>query len=100
MFAKPFVAGVHDHRFDIYTLIPEVHDYVDAELGIKHVYELDGVINTRDSNSNLKHHLMPYYEFIPLHALCEECYILKNSLRREEQKLTDLYPWLAEDSER
>ena len=39
---------IHGHRFEIYTLVSEIHENVDLVLGIKNVYELEGVINSRD----------------------------------------------------
>ena len=32
----------------IYTLVSEIHENVDLVLGIKNVFELEGVINSRD----------------------------------------------------
>ena len=34
----------------MYTLVSETHDNVDMVLGTKNVYEMKGVINTRDSH--------------------------------------------------
>ena len=41
------IIDVHGHRFEIYTLVSEIHENVDLVLGIKNVFEL-GVINSRD----------------------------------------------------
>ena len=35
-------------EFEIYTLVSEIHENVDLVLGIKNVFELEGVINSRD----------------------------------------------------
>ena len=35
---------MHSHRFEIYTLVSEIHENVDTVLGIKNVFELEGVI--------------------------------------------------------
>ena len=42
------IIDVHRHRFEIYTLVLEIHENVDLVLGIKNVFELEGVINSRD----------------------------------------------------
>ena len=34
---------VHGHRFEIYTLVLEIHKNIDLVLGIKNVFELEGV---------------------------------------------------------
>ena len=48
MFIIPVIIDVHRHRFEIYTLVSEIHENVDLALGIKNVFELEGVINSRD----------------------------------------------------
>ena len=40
------IVDIHGHRFEIYTLVPEVHENIDLVLGIKNVFELEGVINS------------------------------------------------------
>ena len=44
----PVIVEMHGHRFDIYTLVSKIHENVDLVLGIKNVFELEGVINSRD----------------------------------------------------
>ena len=44
----PVIIDVHGQRFEIYTLVSEIHANVDLALGIKNVFELEGVINSRD----------------------------------------------------
>ena len=48
LFIIPVIAEVHGHRFEINTLVSEIHKNVDLVLGIKNVFELEGVINSRD----------------------------------------------------
>ena len=43
LFMIPVIIEVHNHRFEIYTLVSEVHENVDLVLGIKNVFELEGV---------------------------------------------------------
>ena len=35
MFVIPVIVDVHGHRFDIFTLVSEIHENVDLVLGIK-----------------------------------------------------------------
>ena len=42
------IVDIHGHRFEIYTLVSEIHKNVDLVLGIKNVFELEGVINLRE----------------------------------------------------
>ena len=48
LFIIPVIVDIHEHRFEIYTLVSEIHENVDLVLGIKNVFELEGVINSRD----------------------------------------------------
>ena len=48
LFIVPVITDVHGHRFEIYTLVSEIHKNVDLVLGIKNVFKLKGLINSRD----------------------------------------------------
>ena len=45
LFIIPIVIDIHGHRFDIFTLVSEIHENVDLVVGIKNVFELEGIIN-------------------------------------------------------
>ena len=45
LFIIPIIIDIHGHRFEIYTLVSKIHENVDIVLGIKNVFELEGVIN-------------------------------------------------------
>ena len=47
LFVIPVIIDVHRHRFEIYTLVSEIHENIDLVLGIKNLFELEGVINLR-----------------------------------------------------
>ena len=36
------------HRFEIYTLVSEIHENIDLVLGIKNIFELEGVFNLQE----------------------------------------------------
>ena len=48
LFIIPVIIDVHGHRLEIYTLVSEIHENVDLVLGIKNVFKLQGIINSRD----------------------------------------------------
>ena len=48
LFIIPVIIDVHRHGFKIYTLVSEIHGNIDLVLGIKNVFQLEGVINSRD----------------------------------------------------
>ena len=43
----PVIVDIHGHRFEIYTLVSEIHENIDLVLGIKNLFKL-GVINLQD----------------------------------------------------
>ena len=49
LFVIPAIIDVHRHRFEIFTLVSEIHENVDLVLGIKNVFELEGVIASHNS---------------------------------------------------
>ena len=75
LFIIPVIIDVYGHRFEIYTLVSEIHENVDLVLGIKNVFELEGVINSRDCCFKFLNRSVP--------TLPESCTILKPN----EQKL-------------
>ena len=46
LFIIPVIIDIHRHKFEIYTLVSEIHEHVDLVLGIKNVFKLEGVINS------------------------------------------------------
>ena len=48
LFIIPVIIDVHGHRFEMYTLVSEIHENVDLVWGIKNVFELECVINSGD----------------------------------------------------
>ena len=46
LFVIPVIIDIHGHKFEIYTLDSEIHENVDLVLGIKNVFELEGVIDS------------------------------------------------------
>ena len=48
LFIIPVIIDMHGHRFEIYTFVSEIHENIDLGLGIKNVFELEGVISSRD----------------------------------------------------
>ena len=61
LFIIPVIIEVHGHRFEIYTLVSEIHENVDLVLGIKNVFELEGVINSRDCRFEFLNRSGPIY---------------------------------------
>ena len=49
LFIIPIVIDIHGHRFEIFTIVKEIHANVYLVLGIKNIFKLEGIINLRDS---------------------------------------------------
>ena len=49
LFMIPVIIDIHGHRFEIFTLVSEIHDNVDLVMGMKNIFELEGVIDSRES---------------------------------------------------
>ena len=45
LFVIPVIITIQKHRFDIFMLVSEIHENVDLVLGIKNLFELEGVID-------------------------------------------------------
>ena len=61
LFIIPVIVEIHGQRFEIYTLVSEIHENVDLVLGIKNVFELEGVINSRDGCFKFLNRSLPIY---------------------------------------
>ena len=49
LFVIPVIINIQSHRFEIFTLVSEIHENVDLVLGIKNLFELEGVIDSWNS---------------------------------------------------
>ena len=49
LFVILVIITIQNHRFEIFTLVSEIHENVDLVLGIKNLFELEGVIDSWNS---------------------------------------------------
>ena len=49
LFVIPVIIEIHGHKLEVFTLVSEIFDNVDMVLGIKNIYELEGVIDSWES---------------------------------------------------
>ena len=61
LFIIPVIVDIHGHRFKIYTLVSEIQENVDLGLGIKNIFELEGVINSGDCHFEFLNRSVPIY---------------------------------------
>ena len=61
LFAMPVLVDIHGHRFEVFTLVSGIHDNVDLVLGMKNVFELEGVIDMWDSSFKFLNRSLPFF---------------------------------------
>ena len=61
LFVIPIVIDIHGHRFEIFTLVSEIHENADLVLGIKNIYKLEGMINSRESCFSFLNRSIPFF---------------------------------------
>ena len=61
LFVIPVIVEVHGHRFEIFTLVSEIHENVHLVLGIKNIYESEGVIDLHDSCFSFMNTSIPFF---------------------------------------
>ena len=61
LFVIPVIIDIHGHRFKIFTLVSEIHDNVDLVMGMKNIFELEGVIDSRESCFGFLSRSIPFF---------------------------------------
>ena len=52
LFVIPVIVDIYGHRFEVFTLVSEIHENVDLVLGITNIVELEGVMDSCESCFN------------------------------------------------
>ena len=60
-FVIAVIITIQKHRFEIFTLVSEIHENVDLVLGIKNLFELESVIDSRDSCLSFLNRSIPFF---------------------------------------
>ena len=55
------IVEIAGHRFEIYTLVSEIHDNIDLVLGIKNIFELEGIFNSSECCFSFLNRLLPIF---------------------------------------
>ena len=61
LFIMPVIVDIHGHRFEVCTLVSEIHENVDLVLDIKNIFELGGIIDMQDSCFNFLNRSIPFF---------------------------------------
>ena len=57
----PVILTVQEHRFEVFTLVSDIHENVDLVLGIKNIFELEGVVDLWDSCLSFLNRSIPFF---------------------------------------
>ena len=55
------IIDIHGHRFEIFTLVSEIHDNVDLVMGMKNIFKLEGIIDSRESCFSFLSRSIPFF---------------------------------------
>ena len=61
LFVIPVIIEINGHRLEVFMLVSEIFDNVDMVLGIKNLFELEGVIDSRESSFRFLSRLIPIF---------------------------------------
>ena len=61
LFVIPVIIDIDRHRFKIFTLVSEIHDNVDLVMGMKNIFELEGLIDSRESCFSFLSRSIPFF---------------------------------------
>ena len=61
LFVIPVIVEINKHRLEVFTLVSEIFDNVDMVLSIKNLFELEGVIDSRESSFRFLSRLIPIF---------------------------------------
>ena len=61
LFVIPVIVEINQHRLEVFMLVSEIFDNVDMVLDIKNLFELEGVIDSRESSFRFLSRLIPIF---------------------------------------
>ena len=61
LFVIPVIVDIQGHRFEVFTLVSDIHDNVDLVFGMKNVFELEDIIDIWDSSFKFLNRLLPFF---------------------------------------
>ena len=61
LFVILLAIDVYDHKFEVFTSVSEIHDNVDLLLGMKNVFESEGVIDMQDLSFKFLNRSIPFF---------------------------------------
>ena len=62
LFVIPVILTIQSHRFEIFMLVSKIHENVDLIIGIKNLFELEGIIDSWDSCVKFLNRSVPFFQ--------------------------------------
>ena len=69
LFLIPVIKDIHGHRFKIFTLVSKIHDNVDLVMGMKNIFELEGVIDSEESCFSFLSRSIPFFPVMTVEVM-------------------------------
>ena len=63
LFVIPLVFKIQEQNFKVYTLVSEIQDKMGLLLGVKNIFELEGIINSRTCFVNFLNRIITSLSF-------------------------------------
>ena len=63
------IVDIHGHRFEIFTFVSKIHDNVDLVMGMKNVFELEGIIDSQDSCFSFVSRSIPFFRVLTIEIM-------------------------------
>ena len=64
LFVIPLLFKIQGHIFEVYTLVSEIQDKMDLILGVKNIFELEGIMNSRTCSFNFLNRSLPIFPLV------------------------------------
>ena len=61
LFIIPVILTIQSHRFEIFMLVSKIHENIDLVIGIKNLFDLQGVIDSQDSCIQFLNRSIPFF---------------------------------------
>ena len=61
LFVIPLLFKIQGHIFEVYALVSEIQDKMDLILGVKNIFELEGIMNSRTCSFHFLNRSMPIF---------------------------------------
>ena len=61
LFVIPLLFKIQGHIFEVYTLVSEIQDRMDLILGVKNIFELEGIMNSRTCSFHFLNRSLPIF---------------------------------------